>query len=68
MRACPRCGFKDALLVPEAASRLGVSDQTVRNWLKAGRLPGVETEAVPGGFRYWIPIDAIEAIEAETAA
>jgi excisionase family DNA binding protein len=63
MHVCPRCGFAEALTVPEAAERLNVSDQTIRNWLKAGRLPGSVTVRQPGGFRYMIPVEAVRRIE-----
>jgi excisionase family DNA binding protein len=60
--ACPRCGWSDALTVPEAAEHLGTSDQTIRNWIKLGRLPGVVEEKIPGGFRYWIPRSSLDAL------
>jgi excisionase family DNA binding protein len=46
-----------------AAVRLGVSDKTVRTWVRQGRL-----EAAPsaGGFR--IPLDAIDALAAARSA
>lgn len=74
MQTCPRCGFRSALTVNEAAERLGVTGQTVRNWIKSGKLPGVETEPNSGsGFKYWIPEDVLdsdavrELVEASTA-
>ncbi len=71
MQTCPRCGFRAALTVPEVEQALGVSDQTVRNYIKRGLFPGVETETLPGGVRYWIPtadlkLPAVRAAVAET--
>ncbi len=47
----------------EAARRLGVSDKTVRTWVRSGRVPGEESVR---GFR--IPADAVEALAAERSA
>jgi excisionase family DNA binding protein len=45
---------RDLLTTGEAALALGLSDQTVRNWAAAGRLP-----AVKRGVRTMIPRDAV---------
>lgn len=65
LHVCPRCGWRQAYTVQEAADALGVSDQTIRNYVKAGRLPAETDEvSVPGGgFRYWIPVEAVEALK-----
>ena len=47
----------------QAARRLGVSDKTVRHWVRTGRLPGEESAQ---GFR--IPLDGVERLSAELAA
>lgn len=67
---CPRCGWADGLTVTETAARLGVSDQTVRNYIKEGRLPGTVTERTgPSGLiRYVVPVEAVEALEKEREA
>jgi excisionase family DNA binding protein len=46
-----------------AAMRLGVSDKTVRTWVRSGRLNAAPT---PQGFR--IPTDEVEALAAERGA
>lgn len=61
---CPRCGFADGLTVSEAATRMGVTEQTIRNWIEKGRLPNATREVVPGGFRWWIPAGDLEAAAA----
>jgi excisionase family DNA binding protein len=47
----------------EAARRLGVSDKTVRTWVRSGRVPGEESAR---GFR--IPADAVDQLAAERSA
>lgn len=39
------------LTVPEVAERLRVSAYTVREWLKAGRLPGYRPGGTKAGWR-----------------
>jgi excisionase family DNA binding protein len=39
----------------KAADYCGVSEKTIRNWLTAGRLPGVKR-----GRAYLIPVEALE--------
>lgn len=67
---CPRCGWSDSVGVREAAAMLGVSHQTVVNWIKSGRLVGAVREAVPGGsrFRFQIPVTSIEAARVKQTA
>lgn len=67
MQVCPRCGFREALTVAEAAEKLGVSGQTVRNWIKAGKLPAVETNG-DGMVRLWVPIEALKADDVKRLA
>lgn len=40
-----------------AADLLGVTPQTVRNWLRAGKVPGVRYHA--GGTRKWLPVRSL---------
>jgi len=60
---CPRCGWRDdAMTVTEAAALLSVSDQTVRNRIAEGRLPGTAKSKVPGSYKgeaYMIPAEAV---------
>ncbi len=51
-RARPR----ELLTTGQTAQALGLSDQTVRNWVSAGRLP-----AVRRGVRTMIPTEAVQA-------
>lgn len=69
MHTCPRCGYKEGMTVPAAAEYLGCSDQTVRNYLHAGRFPGAVAEKDgPGGKRYFIPLDQLDAVKPEVEA
>ncbi len=65
MDRCPRCGFaeSDYVTTTEALEMLGVSDQTVRNWVKAGRFAGVIQTRF--GKRYLIPVAEVERVRAE---
>jgi excisionase family DNA binding protein len=47
---------RDLLTTGQAALALGLSDQTIRNWVAAGRLPGVRR-----GVRTMIPRAEVEA-------
>jgi len=61
MDRCPRCGWTQALTIQEVATRLGVSHQTIRNMLRRGEFPASIREKVPGGFRYLIPTEDVDA-------
>lgn len=37
---------KDTLTVAEAAKRVGISEQTLRKWIKAGSFPGRKLDQV----------------------
>ena len=50
-----------SITVPEAASRLGVTDRTVLNWIEKGYFPGTTRISPTGPYR--IPIPAIEQFE-----
>ena len=68
MERCPRCGWQDALKTDEAAARLGVTKQTVLNWIESGKISGAIKEQVPGRGRYWIPLASVEALEESRGA
>lgn len=50
----------------QAATYCGVSHETLRRWVKAGRLPATR-ERSPGrqGWRYVVKREAVEALELE---
>lgn len=48
--------------VADAAQRLGVSEKTVRRWIKAGKLPAAQ-EAGPYGMAWRIPETAIQTAQ-----
>lgn len=66
---CPRCGWENTFLrVEQVAETLGVSQQTVRNWIYAERFTE-HKESIPGGYRYWIDPDELQkVIDERTAA
>lgn len=47
--------------IAEAAQVLGVHPNTVRRWLRKGRLPSRMAEG-PGGLEHHIPIEAVDAL------
>ena len=53
---------EDTLSLAQAAQRFGVSDKTIRRWIKAGKL---EATQVPGpyGLEYRIPIQAVQTAQ-----
>ena len=51
--------------LPEVASALGLTYQTVWRWLRAGRFKGVEQK--PNG-RHLVPASAVEDVRAELLA
>ncbi len=48
------------LTVPEVAELMRVSEQTVRTWLRTGRLKGIRPGGTKAGWR--IPRDVVEAL------
>ena len=56
----------DAVLtVPETAQRLRTSEETVRRWLRTGKIRGVRLGATRAGWR--IPVSEIRRILSPTA-
>lgn len=49
------------MTVPEAASRLGVTDRSVLNWIEKGYFPGTTRISPTGPYR--IPLAAIVQFE-----
>jgi excisionase family DNA binding protein len=49
----------EGLTISEASAAIGVSERTIRRWIKAGRLPAA-LQPGPRGQQYVIPTDAIE--------
>ena len=45
---------------PKAAKRLGVTSQTIRNWVKSGYLDGTREQLVSGEPRYFVEIASLE--------
>lgn len=60
-----RQGERKSLTTGEVAGLLGVTDQTIRNWVDLGWLPS--EEPTPGGHRR-IPLEAIEPVLSLRAA
>lgn len=52
------------LTISEAAAKAGVAEKTVRRMIKAGSLPHLK-QAIPGGFRYLVPPEAVAQIAHE---
>lgn len=63
-RTCQNCGHRLPLSVDEAADYLGVSGQTIRNWVENGRLRGAAAEpGVAGhGYRVVIPVESLDEV------
>jgi excisionase family DNA binding protein len=57
-------GPSSGLTISEAAARSGVAEKTVRRMIKAGTVPCVR-QAIPGGFRYLLPPEAVAQIAHE---
>lgn len=68
MNKCPKCGYVDGLTVGDAAERLGVTGEAIRQWIGADRIAGAHQESVPGGWRWIIPLAEVERLEAERGA
>lgn len=60
---CPRCGF-GGVGTERAAEMLGVSDQTVRNYVKIALLDAETTRMSGSGSRLVISRASIEAVKA----
>jgi excisionase family DNA binding protein len=56
-----------ALTVKEVANHLGVTDQTIRTWLKRGRFPGARLEETPLGSYWLIPQAALNGFSRRDA-
>jgi predicted site-specific integrase-resolvase len=62
---CPRCGF-GGVGTERAAEMLGVSDQTVRNYVKWGLLDAATTPMSGSGSRLTISRSSIDEVKAKT--
>lgn len=57
---CPHCGRSlRYLTVAEAASELDVSVQTVRDWIRSGKIRDAVQEQVAGGVRFLVPVKEV---------
>lgn len=54
-------GDRQMLRVEDVASRLDVHPQTVREWLRLGKLRGVRMGGTKAGWR--IPLSEVERVE-----
>ena len=58
----PREAAPEGYMLPrEAAGVLGVSEETVKNWIRSERLPGREWVTPKGEKRYYAEAEAVEA-------
>jgi excisionase family DNA binding protein len=46
-----------ALSIAEAAEQVGMSEKTIRDWIKAGKFPAVQLGGRKG--RWLVPVDAL---------
>lgn len=53
---------EDTLSLVQAAQRFGVSDKTIRRWIKAGKLEATQAPG-PYGPEYRIPIPAVQTAQ-----
>jgi hypothetical protein len=60
---CPNCGH--GLYTVDVARLTGQSARTLQRWLEAGAIPGAIRETVPGGFRWLVPLEAVQGRVAE---
>jgi len=57
----------DGLSTAEAATRLGVSEKTIRRWIKAGKLRAYQL-AVPQGYEWRIVLDDRPTVVVDTVS
>jgi hypothetical protein len=62
---CPHCGH-GLYTVDDVAPLTGLSRRTVQRRLDAAGFPGAIRERVPGGFRWLVPLEAVEGRVADT--
>ncbi len=61
---CPTCGH-GLYTVDEVARLTGQSTRTLQRRLEAAAIPGAIREPVPGGFRWLVPLEAVQGRVAE---
>jgi hypothetical protein len=61
---CPSCGH-GLYTVDQVAGLTGQSARTLQRRLEAAAIPGAIREAVPGGFRWLVPFEALQGRIAE---
>ena len=62
---CPSCGH-GLYTVEQVAGLTGQSARTLQRRLEAAAIPGAIHEPVPGGFRWLVPLEAVQGRVAET--
>lgn len=61
---CPNCGH-GLYTVDDVARLTGQSPRTLQRRLEAAAVPGAIRERVPGGFRWLVPLEAVQGRVAE---
>jgi hypothetical protein len=61
---CPHCG-RGLYAVDDLARLTGQSARTLQRRLEGGAIPGAFRERVPGGFRWLVPLEAVQGRVAE---
>ena len=61
---CPHCG-RGLYTVDDVSRLTGQSPRTLQRRLEAGAIPGAIREPVPGGFRWLVPLEAVQGRVAE---
>jgi hypothetical protein len=61
---CPRCGH-GLYTVDQVSGLTGQSVRTLQRRLEAGAIPDATRESVPGGFRWLVPLEAVQGRVAE---
>lgn len=64
---CPNCGH-GLYTVDDVARLTGQSARTLQRRLEAAEIPGAMREPVPGGFRWLVPLEAVQGRVAEALA